>query len=72
MTLYDRQLGVLPGRACDAFLRGLDALDLRGQGIPDFGRISERLQALTGWSPTTPIGEGLPRFVAWWRDFYGR
>ena len=31
-----------------------------------------RLQALTGWSPTTPIREGLPRFVAWWRDFYGR
>ena len=31
-----------------------------------------RLQALTGWSPTTPIGEGLPRFVAWWREFYGR
>ena len=31
-----------------------------------------RLQALTGWSPTTPIDGGLPRFVAWWRDFYGR
>ncbi len=31
-----------------------------------------RLQALTGWSPTTPIVEGLPRFVAWWRGFYGR
>ena len=31
-----------------------------------------RLQALTGWSPTTPIGEGLPRFVDWWRGFYGR
>ena len=31
-----------------------------------------RLQALTGWSPTTPLGEGLPRFVDWWRRFYGR
>lgn len=31
-----------------------------------------RLQALTGWSPTTPISEGLPRFVAWWRGYYGR
>ena len=31
-----------------------------------------RLQALTGWSPTTPISEGLPRFVEWWREFYGR
>ncbi len=50
LTLYDRQLGVLPGRACDAFLHGLEALDLRGEGVPDFTVISARLQALTGWS----------------------
>ena len=50
LTLYDRQLAVLPGRACDAFLNGLEALDLRGDGIPDFTVISERLRALTGWS----------------------
>ncbi len=49
LTLYDRQLAVLPGRACDAFLHGLEALDLRGEGVPDFERLSERLQALTGW-----------------------
>ena len=49
LTLYDRQLSVLPGRACDAFLQGLEALDLRGEGVPDFRRISERLHALTGW-----------------------
>jgi phenylalanine-4-hydroxylase len=50
LTLYDRQLAILPGRACDAFLRGLDALNLRGDGIPDFSAVSERLKALTGWS----------------------
>ena len=50
LTLYDRQLGVLPGRACDAFLHGLEALDLRGGGVPDFARINERLRRLTGWS----------------------
>ena len=50
LTLYDRQLSVLPGRACEAFLHGLEALDLRGDGIPDFLRISERLRALTGWT----------------------
>ena len=50
VTLYDRQLSVLPGRACDAFLHGLDALDLRGEGVPDFRRVSDRLRALTGWS----------------------
>ena len=24
-----------------------------------------------GWKPTTPIAEGIPRFVAWYREFYG-
>ncbi|MBE7217807.1 MAG: phenylalanine 4-monooxygenase [Caulobacteraceae bacterium] len=49
VTLYERQAKVLPGRACDAFMRGLDALDLHGSGIPDFERMSDRLEALTGW-----------------------
>jgi len=30
-----------------------------------------RLNALTGYKPTTPISAGLPKFVAWYRDFYG-
>ncbi|CAN7402850.1 phenylalanine 4-monooxygenase [Caulobacter sp. LjRoot300] len=50
ITLYERQTALLPGRACDAFLRGLDALDLHRSGIPDFRRINEELQRLTGWS----------------------
>ena len=50
ITLYERQSAMLPGRACDAFLRGLDALDLHRSGIPDFNRINEELQRLTGWS----------------------
>jgi phenylalanine-4-hydroxylase len=50
ITLYERQTALLPGRACDAFLRGLDALDLHRSGIPDFNRINEELQRLTGWS----------------------
>lgn len=50
ITLYERQADMLPGRACDAFLRGLDALDLHRSGIPDFTRINEELQRLTGWS----------------------
>ena len=49
VTLYDRQAQILPGRACDAYLAGLKALDLRGTGIPDFRRMSEKLHALTGW-----------------------
>ena len=50
VTLFERQAEVLPGRACDAFLRGLDALDLHGQGIPDFAQLNEKLSALTGWT----------------------
>ena len=50
ITLYERQAQMLHGRACDEFLRGLDALDLHRAGIPDFHRINEELQRLTGWS----------------------
>lgn len=49
-ALYERQMEILPGRACDAFLKGLDKLDLHGAGIPDFRRLNEGLSALTGWS----------------------
>ena len=48
-TLYERQADILPERACDAFLHGLDALDLHGRGIPDFRQLNETLLALTGW-----------------------
>jgi len=50
MTLHERQTAILPGRACEPFLRGLEALDLHGQGVPDFARLNETLGALTGWS----------------------
>jgi phenylalanine-4-hydroxylase len=50
ITLYERQSALLPGRACDPFLKGLEALDLHRTGIPDFTRINEELTRLTGWS----------------------
>jgi phenylalanine-4-hydroxylase len=50
ITLYERQTSLLPGRACDPFLRGLDSLDLHRTGIPDFARINEELKRLTGWT----------------------
>ena len=49
-VLYEYQTGLLPGRASDAFLKGLDALDLHRGGIPDFARINEELMRLTGWT----------------------
>lgn len=48
-TLYERQAALLPGRAADPFLKGLDALDLHQGGIPDFARINPELMKLTGW-----------------------
>ena len=50
VTLYERQMKILPGRAADVFLKGLDALDLHGSGIPDFRQMNPKLQALTGWT----------------------
>ncbi|MFC5371553.1 phenylalanine 4-monooxygenase [Brevundimonas faecalis] len=49
-TLYARQMKILPGRACEAYMRGLDALDLNTGGIPDFEVMNPKLQALTGWT----------------------
>lgn len=56
ITLYERQTALLPGRACDPFLKGLDALDLHRAGIPDFQRINEELSRLTGWTVVAAPG----------------
>ena len=48
-TLYRRQETMLPGRAADAFLKGLDRLDLGHDGVPHFEALSDRLERLTGW-----------------------
>jgi phenylalanine-4-hydroxylase len=47
--LFERQAKLLPGRASEAYLRGLDVLKLSKPGIPDFEELSERLMRLTGW-----------------------
>ena len=48
-TLFARQSAMLPGRASEAFLRGIDVLKLSKPGVPDFAELSERLTAATGW-----------------------
>ena len=48
-TLFARQAKLLPGRASESYLRGLDVLKLSKPGIPDFEELSERLMKLTGW-----------------------
>jgi phenylalanine-4-hydroxylase len=48
-TLFERQAKVLPGRACDEYLEGLKTLKLGPDQIPDFERLSDGLEKLTGW-----------------------
>ena len=48
-TLFARQAKLLPGRASEAYLRGLEVLKLSKPGIPDFEELSDRLMKLTGW-----------------------
>ncbi|KRC81184.1 phenylalanine 4-monooxygenase [Sphingomonas sp. Root241] len=48
-TLFERQAKLLPGRASQAYLKGLEALRLSESGIPNFEELSERLMKLTGW-----------------------
>lgn len=47
--LFARQSEMLPGRAADAFLRGMDVLKLSKPGIPDYRELNARLTAVTGW-----------------------
>jgi phenylalanine-4-hydroxylase len=47
--LFARQSVMLPGRAADAFLRGLDLLKLSQPGIPDYSELNARLMNATGW-----------------------
>src|SRR3546814_16024216 len=56
-TLFARQARLLPGRASDASLRGLDVLTLSKPGIPDFEALSERLMKLTS-SEESRFGKG--------------
>ncbi len=67
--LFARQMSLLPGRGCSAFMRGLDKLDLSGRksggGVPDFNRLSEELWQLTGWS-VVPVPMLIPDHVFFW------
>jgi len=46
--LYERQLELLPGRACEAFVRALPSLGIKDH-IPRFEEVNAKLRAATGW-----------------------
>jgi phenylalanine-4-hydroxylase len=54
--LFARQAKLLPARACEEFLDAKAKLELSHSGIPDFGDLSTRLSAMTGWSVVAVAG----------------
>ena len=63
--LFSRQMDILPGRAASAFMAGLQKLNLNRGGVPEFGKLSEDLGALTGWS-VVPVPMLIPDHVFFW------
>ena len=63
--LFERQMDILPGRACGAFMAGLQKLHLGSGGVPEFARLSEQLGQLTGWS-VVPVPMLIPDHVFFW------
>ncbi|QIZ75832.1 phenylalanine 4-monooxygenase [Ferrimonas lipolytica] len=62
--LVERQLTLLPGRACDEYLKGLDTLALPTDRIPQLGEVDKVLQRTTGWQ-TAPV----PALISFERFF---
>ena len=48
--LVERQMEQLPGRACDAYMRGQEVLGLEADRIPHLGDLSDRLSDATDWT----------------------
>ncbi len=57
--LFRRQREVTRGRACAAALDAMSRLELSPSGIPHMGRLSDRLEKLTGWR-VVPVAELVP------------
>jgi UDP-glucuronate 4-epimerase len=47
-------------------------LPLQQGDVPATFASIDRLAAATGFAPTTPLADGLARFVAWYREYYER
>ena len=57
--LFHRSQAILTDRACDEFLTAMAALQLSEAGIPDMAKLSDRLEAITGWR-VVPVAELVP------------
>lgn len=47
--LFQRQMTIIPQRACDEFIQGLEILGLSQSEIPQLPEVSARLKQMTGW-----------------------
>ena len=61
-ALFARQSELLPGRACDQFLHGLDRLQLGRGGVPELAALNATLAAATGWR-VVPVPMLIPDHV---------
>ncbi|MCX5929884.1 MAG: NAD-dependent epimerase [Synechococcus sp. LacPavin_0920_WC12_MAG_50_7] len=48
-----------------------ELLPLQPGDVPATAADTSALETWTGFKPNTPVREGVARFVAWYRDFYG-
>ena len=62
---YIRTLEAALGRAAR-----LDLQPMQPGDVPDTWADCTPLQRDTGYKPSTPVTEGISRFVAWYRDYY--
>jgi phenylalanine-4-hydroxylase len=62
--LIERQMAILPGRACDQYLQGLDLLNLPTDHIPQLSEINRVLQQCSGWQV-----EQVPALISFDRFF---
>jgi phenylalanine-4-hydroxylase len=60
--LFRRQRDVTKGRACQAALDAMTTLELSASGIPDMAKLSDRLEAITGWR-IVPVAELVPEDI---------
>ncbi|MEE9451137.1 MAG: phenylalanine 4-monooxygenase [Gammaproteobacteria bacterium] len=47
--LYERQVKLLSGRACDEYIQGIRDLEFTAHEIPQIPQVNAHLRALTGW-----------------------
>lgn len=47
--LYSKQLEIIPGRACDEYMHGLELLNLPSDRVPQLDEVNQVLAETTGW-----------------------